>query len=56
MAAQSNQVTGDIKTESERLWNAITEYRTEHIMKILDQFIGAPYKVNVLLIKSLTHT
>ena len=45
MTALQNPIPQDIKTEADRLWNAITDHNVDVVIRILDQFNENPQKV-----------
>ena len=45
MTALQNQSPQDIKTEADRLWNAIADHNVSFVIRILDQFNENPQKV-----------
>ena len=47
MTALQNPIPQDIKTEADRLWNAITDHNVDFVIRILDQFNENPQKVKL---------
>ena len=45
MTALPNQINQDIKTEADRLWNAIADHNVSFVIRILGQFNDNPQKV-----------